>query len=536
VWSLDFWLVRSFNRVLNSNHNVILDFNDKQTVNTIKMLLLRSLRANFVRHYQHKPMVEILAEHISANKISPKYEKALKTFEGKILFNSVLEVQSVRLRKYDAIMTNKERRVRKMMDDQIKPLPLVLRQLCEGAEKLDMQEEPVEQQRVEVQDLPYSRFLRVEQDSAPVSSEEKVPKNWLRDYELYDELDEDLPSRYGTPNLKIPVSKVPCQGCGSLLHCKEPSIPGYIPSELFGRLDADELTTVNCQRCHFLVNYNTAINVTVKPEDYIKIVSTIKDKHALAVVLVDLLDFPCSIFKGLKELLGSNRPIFIVGNKVDLLPKDHPDNLNHIKKCLKEEAIRMGFGEQYVKHIALISAKTGFGVEELITKLHMEWNYRGDVYLIGCTNVGKSSLFNALLKSDYCKVQASDIIQKATACPWPGTTLRMLKFPILKPSDHRLFLRVQRLNMQRKKNFLLDQVRREKAVATKQIEHATLIGHIGRTFEEEKDEVNDPASFNMESGYTANILTLNEKSEKYALSRWCYDTPGVIQDDQVSFI
>jgi ribosome biogenesis GTPase A len=51
----------------------------------------------------------------------------------------------------------------------------------------------------------------------------------------------------------------------------------------------------------------------------------------------------------------------------------------------------------------------------------------GDVYLVGCTNVGKSSIFNALLGSDYCKVQASDLVQKATISNWPGTTLNLLK-------------------------------------------------------------------------------------------------------------
>lgn len=41
--------------------------------------------------------------------------------------------------------------------------------------------------------------------------------------------------------------------------------------------------------------------------------------------------------------------------------------------------------------------------------------------------MGKSSIFNALLGSDYCKVQASDLVQKATISNWPGTTLNLLK-------------------------------------------------------------------------------------------------------------
>lgn len=221
--------------------------------------------------------------------------------------------------------------------------------------------------------------------------------------------------------------------------------------------------------------------------------------------------------------------------KIDLLPKDQPDYLNHIKSVLKREAMKMGFEENFIKHISLISATTGYGVEELITKLQGNWGYKGDVYLIGCTNVGKSSLFNALLKSDYCKVEASNIVQRATTCPWPGTTLRMLKFPILNPTDYRLYLRSQRLISQRHKNSEEAMLRREQAIKTKKVEHATLIGHIGTTFERvELDEKNDPGAQTHVSGFAGKILTINENSEKYAMSKWCFDTPGVIQKDQVN--
>lgn len=443
----------------------------------------------------------------------------------------------MRIKEYDKIIGRKEEKARAIAAANIKPLPLVLSQLCEGAvTAVDQQDDDFDsgdEDSSETHNLPYARFLKVEKDEDVKVPEERVPKNWMQDYELYDESEQEIQSIYGTPNSSIPVSNVPCNGCGAHLHCKDASIPGYVPSELFKGLKHAELTTIHCQRCHFLINYNTAINVTVTPEDYINIISTIKDKYALAVIMVDLLDFPCSIFSGIKDILGSKRSIFIVGNKVDLLPQDQPDFLNHIKRCLKTEAMKMGFEERFIKHISLISAKTGYGVEELITKLYSVWQTKGDVYLIGCTNVGKSSLFNALLKSDYCKVEASNLVQRATTCPWPGTTLRMLKFPILRPSDFKIHLRTERLVTQQKAKYEEQKLRRDQAKATKDPEHATLIGHIGRTFEKEDEIIGDPASSSHDGGFGGKIFTLNEHSDKYKHSRWCFDTPGVIQRDQV---
>jgi hypothetical protein len=64
---------------------------------------------------------------------------------------------------------------------------------------------------------------------------------------------------------------------------------------------------------------------------------------------------------------------------------------------------------------------------------------------LGCTNVGKSSLFNLLLESDLCKVRALDLVQKAITSPVPGTTLNLLKFPVTRPEPHFIADRAVRL-------------------------------------------------------------------------------------------
>ena len=50
----------------------------------------------------------------------------------------------------------------------------------------------------------------------------------------------------------------------------------------------------------------------------------------------------------------------------------------------------------------------------------LNYYFAGQVYLVGCTNAGKSTLFNALLSSDYCKSIARDFMYRATVSQWPG--------------------------------------------------------------------------------------------------------------------
>lgn len=221
------------------------------------------------------------------------------------------------------------------------------------------------------------------------------------------------------------------------------------------------------------------MKVKVGPEDYVQMISAISDKRALAVIMVDLMDFPCSIWPGIVDIIGTKRPVFIVGNKVDLLPQDSHKYLDHVRNCLEKSVIDAGLTATNIKHTCLISAETNYGVEDLITNLHNVWACKGDIYLVGCTNVGKSTLFNALLKSDLCKSKASNIIKRVTASIWPGTTMRMLKFPILRPSQMVLFERMKRLHSENRKlredrKLLRDQAK------TGQTAQTTLIGHIGK--------------------------------------------------------
>jgi len=225
---------------------------------------------------------------------------------------------------------------------------------------------------------------------------------------------------FGSPDADEPASGTGCSGCGALLHCTAAAVPGYLPSEKYKVLLREgQLGGATCQRCHLLTHHRKSLSLAMSAEQYRAVVSRIRPLEALVLLVVDLLDVPDSVLPDLAELVGANKRVVVLGNKIDLLPGDSPDYLQRIKGRLAGYCRDAGFGDQ-VTDVHLISAKTGYGVEALVSSLQRGRRHKGDVYLVGRANAGKSTLFNALLESDYCKSRATDLVHKATISPWPG--------------------------------------------------------------------------------------------------------------------
>ncbi|XP_078586987.1 nitric oxide-associated protein 1-like isoform X2 [Branchiostoma floridae x Branchiostoma japonicum] len=361
----------------------------------------------------------------------------------------------------------------------------------------------------------------------------------------------------GEADPEVPPSAVPCQGCGAYLQCCDGMKPGFLPSAKFKNLSEHELREVKCQRCVLLANHKIALDVQVSRDHYVEVLSPLKEKkNTLIILMVDLLDFPCSIFPNLLDLVGKEKWLVVVGNKFDLLPPDGTTYKRRTEDELFMACLRAGLHDnKNIKHVCLISAKTGFGVEKLITEIQMMWGYRGDVYLLGNTNVGKSTLFNRLLESDFCQQKAEEVFQRATISQWPGTTLNLLRFPMINPT------RKARLSVRKKRLWERNKMLRSKP--TKQMEQmerkAYVVGHVGRTdgpeplYEEETErELSFSTSLRKLSGDPDDGWTMAEgdmfhrqkqegeeraKSSSLAQAfeggKWVCDTPGYINDQQI---
>lgn len=504
------------------------------------------------RHFFHKRSNHVRASTGEDNEKQDKnFKSLLEKYKDKISFNSYLEQDKLEhgyFRYYlRSVKQAKHIQQNEYKQRSLPPLPVSLKYFVHKDRLLSDDTDNVIVEETDKQfQLPFAKTnVQIEEKNAPdileslAVDKDKTNEvdNWMVNYEYFDDsqLDDDIDSKwthnYGTPDPKAGVSRTPCGGCGALLHCSDPAIPGYLPSEIFKQRNDTELKNLECQRCHFLKEYNIALDVSVQPEEYERLIKSIRHVKSLVVLMVDLLDFPCSIWPGIVDVIGTDRPIIIVGNKVDLIPADSVGYLRRIKDSLMDEIGKTKLAEANIKFVSLISAKTGYGVEDLISAMFKVWVYKGDVFLVGCTNVGKSSLFNALLQSDYCKVHAVDIIKRATVSRWPGTTLNLLKFPINRPSGWKMSERARRLRSQSKLMKVEKEIRNDQLEGTVPKEMPSLIGHIGRTF-------SDPMDFEDDVGDNIadkkrRMTVLDDKHKLFASSKWFYDTPGVVHPDQV---
>lgn len=202
-----------------------------------------------------------------------------------------------------------------------------------------------------------------------------------------------------------------CAGCGVLLQSGDPKKVGYAPAS------AMEKEVPICQRCYRIKHYNEASTVTLGDDEYLRILNKIGDTNSLVVQVVDLFDFDGSWLRGLSRLVGGN-PILLAVNKVDLLPQNINKNrlLNWIRKSASDYGLKP-------VDVVLLSAKKGFGIDQLVSSMD-QYRKRQDVYIVGVTNVGKSSLINSLLK------QYGDLDVEITTSHFPGTTLDVIEIPI----------------------------------------------------------------------------------------------------------
>ena len=206
-----------------------------------------------------------------------------------------------------------------------------------------------------------------------------------------------------------------CVGCGSKLQTTEKDKSGYTPSSVLEK--NKETGELYCQRCFRLRHYNEVQDVELTDEDFRQMLDEIGTKKALIVYVTDILDFNGSMIPGFHRYTGDN-PILLVGNKRDLLPKSLKEN--RLIHWMKQQAHEAGIRPV---DVLLTSAVKRDAVEEILEKIE-KYRKGMDVYVVGVTNVGKSTLINQIISL------ATDVDNVITTSYFPGTTLGKIEIPL----------------------------------------------------------------------------------------------------------
>lgn len=181
-----------------------------------------------------------------------------------------------------------------------------------------------------------------------------------------------------------------CLGCGIKLQTEDREKIGY----------SINLENNICERCFRLKHYGEYKNVTLDNKDYQEIINNIP-MSSLVVFVADFLTLDLSNIKLFPNML-------LVLTKRDILPKSIKDE--KIIKRLKEN------NSKFLDIISVSSIKN-YNIDYLYNTL-IKYSKNKDIYLIGNTNSGKSTLINTLIKN-----YGNNNKELITVSMYPSTTL-----------------------------------------------------------------------------------------------------------------
>lgn len=191
-----------------------------------------------------------------------------------------------------------------------------------------------------------------------------------------------------------------CLGCGSVLQTEDTNGIGY----------TKDINNNLCERCFRIKHYNDYKLVSKSNEDYIDILRSI-NKDSLVVLVVDLFSIPKKLNEISKYI---DNDILLVLTKRDILPLSVYDE-NLIK-----------YFSQYNLNIVdtiIISSMKNYNFDLLLDKINY-YKKDNNVYIVGYTNAGKSTMINKLLYN------YTDIKPIITTSILPSTTIDSIEIKI----------------------------------------------------------------------------------------------------------
>lgn len=176
----------------------------------------------------------------------------------------------------------------------------------------------------------------------------------------------------------------PCIGCGGPLQNTDPEAPFYTPKSY------QKDVPIYCERCYKIRHYGQIKPSFVSESVILETLHSVENRPGVIMLVADALDFYGSMHAHFNALSVHKRTLLVV-NKIDILPK----SLSRDKLTTAYLTMAADYGLR-VDAIRLVSAVKKTEIDELITAMET-LSHGQDVTLIGVSNVGKSSVLNAIL-------------------------------------------------------------------------------------------------------------------------------------------
>lgn len=213
-----------------------------------------------------------------------------------------------------------------------------------------------------------------------------------------------------------------CLGCGAVIQTQDPKEMGYLPFSAFAKVSEED--DFYCQRCFRLRHYNELQDLAIDQQVFLDRLSSIADEEAFVIHMIDLFDVEGSLMSSLPRFIGQ-QPFMVVANKYDILPSSVKVNrlVHWLKQVLNDNGLQP-------ENVMVLSAKQDHTLEDLYRVIEQEIQLK-DVYVVGMTNVGKSTFINKLIQHYGGEKEV------ITTSNHPGTTLDMIEIPL--NHEHSLF-------------------------------------------------------------------------------------------------
>ncbi len=192
-----------------------------------------------------------------------------------------------------------------------------------------------------------------------------------------------------------------CRGCGVLLQNSNKLNLGYVV----------DLNSKYCERCFRIKNYGEYKRVNKDNQEFVDILKDVGRTNDLVLLVVDVFNIDNNLSFVNKYLTND---ILLVLTKRDLLPRD-----------IKDEKL-IGFFDRFhlnIKDSVIISSKKNYNFD-LLYELINKYKRSNNVYVVGFTNAGKSTMINKLI---YDFGINSDLV---TVSIIPSTTLDKLEIKL----------------------------------------------------------------------------------------------------------